>query len=32
MRIHWGTEPNVDGIEFRIISDSNQDDQRSPDR
>ena len=21
---YWGTEPNVDGIEFRIISDSNQ--------
>lgn len=21
---YWGTEPNVDGIEFRIVSDSNQ--------
>ena len=21
---YWGTEPNVDGIEFRITSDSNQ--------
>ena len=21
---YWGTEPNVDGVEFRIISDSNQ--------